>query len=208
MGSIADQRKCVIIIYFKIIYVFFPALRRKRLLLAFAFLGASAAVLFLALPSTSPVWLLSAPLAVFANVGFGASVVAMNAYLPSLAQISPEVVILMEELENVSNSTTVHSPNEEATNNTSEEPLLRSSSPNEIIQVLRKKYDVALSNAISRISSLGIALGYSAGIILLILALIPVTNLRGSTFSLRLAIGLSGIWCVPNECSDMLRLIQ
>jgi UMF1 family MFS transporter len=46
----------------------------------------------------------------------------------------------------------------------------------------------------SRISSLGIAMGYGAGICLLIVALIPVTKLHGSTFSLRLAIGLSGIW--------------
>lgn len=37
-------------------------------------------------------------------------------------------------------------------------------------------------------------MGYGAGIILLILTLIPVTLLHGSTFSLRLAIGLSGIW--------------
>jgi UMF1 family MFS transporter len=37
-------------------------------------------------------------------------------------------------------------------------------------------------------------MGYGAGICLLIVALIPVTKLHGSTFSLRLAIGLSGIW--------------
>ena len=41
---------------------------------------------------------------------------------------------------------------------------------------------------------MGIALGYGAGICLLIVALIPVTKLNGSTFALRLAIGLSGIW--------------
>jgi UMF1 family MFS transporter len=58
----------------------------------------------------------------------------------------------------------------------------------------RSAYDTALSRATARISSLGIAIGYSAGICLLIVALIPVTALHGSTFSLRLAIGLSGIW--------------
>ncbi|KIM87870.1 hypothetical protein PILCRDRAFT_814578 [Piloderma croceum F 1598] len=175
MGSIADHPP-----------------HRKRLLLAFAFLGAAAAALFLALPSTSAVWLLSAILAVFANVGFGASVVAMNAYLPSLARISPEVILLLEELENAPDSVIID--NEDSANITSEEPLLPSPLPNETTQGVRKQYDIALSNAISRISSLGIALGYSAGIILLILALIPVTNLHGSTFSLRLAVGLSGIW--------------
>ena len=57
-----------------------------------------------------------------------------------------------------------------------------------------EKYQAELSRATSRISSLGIALGYGAGICLLIVALIPVTMLHGSTFALRLAIGLSGIW--------------
>lgn len=56
------------------------------------------------------------------------------------------------------------------------------------------EYNSTLSTATSRISALGIAIGYGAGIILLILSLIPVTKLGGSTFSLRLAIGSSGIW--------------
>lgn len=49
-------------------------------------------------------------------------------------------------------------------------------------------YNEALSRATSRISSKGIAIGYAAGIGLLLLLLIPVTLLKGSTFSLRLAI--------------------
>lgn len=174
MGSIADH-----------------PYHRKRVLLTFAFLGAAAATLFLLLTSNSSIWLFSALLAVLANIGFGASVVAMNAYLPSLAYISPNVTRLREELENAPDSDTY---NEGSTNETYTEPLLHSSPPDEMAKSLRKNYDNALSNSISRISSLGIALGYSAGIILLILALIPVTSLQGSTFSLRLAIGLSGIW--------------
>jgi MFS transporter, UMF1 family len=169
---------------------------RKRLLLIFALVGAAAAALFLPLPSSSPFWPLSALLAVLANIGFGASVVAMNAYLPSLAQLSPEVVLLLEELTNLPNSMIIGNSDDDSTTGSSEEPLLHSSPPDEATKSLRKKYDAALSKAISRISSFGIALGYSAGIILLVLALIPVTSLHGSTFSLRLAIGLSGIWWV------------
>ena len=37
-------------------------------------------------------------------------------------------------------------------------------------------------------------MGYAAGIFMLIVVLIPVEKLHGSTFALRLAIGLSGIW--------------
>jgi MFS transporter, UMF1 family len=208
MGSIADRRAPLL--HFCLVYLrltsFSSAPHRKRLLLTFAFLGAAAAAIFLALPSSSPVWLLSALLAVLANIGFGASVVAMNAYLPSLAKISPEVIVLLEELEDVHDPTIADSEdsamaansNEDSINATSEEPLLHNSRPNEATHDLKKQYDTALSNAVSRISSLGIALGYLAGIVLLILTLIPVTSLHGSTFSLRLAIGLSGIWQVAS----------
>ena len=46
----------------------------------------------------------------------------------------------------------------------------------------------------ARISSLGIALGYSAGILLLLITLYPVQHAGGSTTSLRFAIGGSGAW--------------
>src|ERR1700691_6276063 len=117
MGSIADDRTHLLSFYSFVssLTVFSSALHRKRLLLTFAFLGAAAAALFLLLPSSSPVWLLSASLAVLANVGFGASVVAMNAYLPSLAKISPEVVLLLEELENTTYSV-IDNPDEDAIN--------------------------------------------------------------------------------------------
>ncbi|KAF7986890.1 hypothetical protein HWV62_12648 [Athelia sp. TMB] len=161
----------------------------------FAFTGATAATLFLALPSSSNLWLLSALLALLANVGFGASVVAMNAYLPALAQSSPEVLLLLDRLEETSGTGPSSDNLERSSNEAQREPLLADGAPpSEAMQSAKKEYDTALSNAVSRISSLGIALGYAAGILLLILALIPVTSLHGTTFSLRLAIGLSGIW--------------
>ncbi|KAF7328870.1 Autophagy-related protein [Mycena venus] len=158
---------------------------RKILLLTFALFGALSATTFLILPSSSPVWFLSALLASIANVGFGASVVAMNSYLPSLAKDAPEVVQIMNEIQDSADDAQEHiSENPDA-------PLI---APTAERTALRARYDTELSRATSRISSLGIAMGYGAGICLLIIALIPVTKLHGSTFSLRLAIGLSGIW--------------
>lgn len=126
--------------------------------------------------------------------------VTMNAYLPSLAKASPEVVQILVEIQNAQDSEVSPSldvdPSEGAqleTSNAIDEPLIHPI-PSYEINVLRKRYDNELSRATSRISSLGIALGYGAGICLLIVALIPVTKLHGSTFALRLAIGLSGIW--------------
>lgn len=62
------------------------------------------------------------------------------------------------------------------------------------VDELRANHTHLLSRATSRISSTGIALGYSAGILLLLLTLVPVTKLKGSTFALRLAITMSGAW--------------
>ncbi|WWC91101.1 uncharacterized protein L201_006042 [Kwoniella dendrophila CBS 6074] len=58
----------------------------------------------------------------------------------------------------------------------------------------RTHYETLLSLTISRLSSTGTALGFFSGVSVLTLLLIPVLLLNGTTFSLRLAIGLSGIW--------------
>ncbi|ETW76683.1 hypothetical protein HETIRDRAFT_328451 [Heterobasidion irregulare TC 32-1] len=166
---------------------------RKRLLFGFASMGASSAILFLLLPSSSSFWPLSGVLAILANVGFSASVVAMNAYLPLLARGSENVVRARTELDALDPETVTHEP--ESNEDHADAPLLQDPEFDSVKALdLKRKYNTELSNATSGISSLGIALGYSSGIVLLALTLIPVTLLHGSTFSLRLAIGLSGVW--------------
>ena len=173
---------------------------RKRLLLSFATLGSMAATLFLFLPSSSPVWYLSALLAILANVGFGAPVVAMNAYIPTLAQESPEVVRILDNLRTFKREPSTADLEDSNTYiDNASAPLLSgdgsaAQESEDTIKLLETEYQAELSRATSWISSFGVALGYAAGICLLIVALIPVTRLHGSTFSLRLAIGLSGIW--------------
>jgi len=169
---------------------------RKRLLVGFASMGAAAATLFLMLPSSSILWPLSGLLAMMANVGFGASIVAMNAYLPFLARESVDVIQFTGSLDR--RFYEAASDELPATDDRSNAPLLVSSDNG--LNALRdgphdqQEYNKALSKATSRISSQGIALGYAAGIALLILALVPVTLMKGSTLALRLAIGASGIW--------------
>ena len=148
-------------------------------------------MLFLLLPSSSPIWPSSALLGICANVGFGASVVAMNAYLPTLARASEEVVKARTELVS---SGAAHEEAEEHDGDASAPLLSEHDTPQPHDGAAREAYNTALSRATSRISSQGIALGYAAGIVLLAIALVPVTRLHGTTFSLRLAIGLSGIW--------------
>lgn len=167
---------------------------RKALLLSFAALGSLSSTLFLLLPSSSSIWYLSALLAICANVGFGASVVAMNAYLPGLAREAPEVVEILEEQRGNEEGEVEEEEEEERDNGNPDyasSPLIpRPHSHSDV----RARYDAALSRTTSRISSLGIALGYGAGIFLLLVALVPVTMMHGSTFALRVAIGLSGVW--------------
>ncbi|KAG8908283.1 Autophagy protein 22 [Tulasnella sp. 403] len=154
---------------------------RKLLLTTFAAIGSISTALFLALPSTSPIWFLCTILAILANVSFGASIVALNAYLPALARSSPDVLAAKSEVERI---------REESGHQT---PIV----PDEVKaehSAAIEHYNTMLSRTTSRISSQGIATGYAAGIALLLVALIPVTLLHGSTFSLRIAIGMSGIW--------------
>ena len=127
-----------------------PASYRKPLLFGFAALGSFSSLCFFLLPSSSPIWPFSGILAVLANIGFGASIVVLNAYLPRLALSSLPF--------------TDHGDSEK------------------------------LSRATARISSLGIALGYAAGILLLLVTVLPVQHAGGSTDALRFAIGGSGVW--------------
>jgi len=120
------------------------------LLFGFAALGSLSSICFFLLPSSSPIWPFSSLLAILANIGFGASTVVLNAYLPRLAVSS--------------------------------------------LPFSDQRDTEKLSRETARISSHGIALGYTAGILLLLLTVLPVQRAGGSTDALRFAIGGSGVW--------------
>jgi UMF1 family MFS transporter len=141
---------------------------RKPLLLTFAAVGYLPAIAFLFLSSDSSIWLLAAPLAILANVGFGVSIVAMNAYLPGLARESPDVVKLKTA---GGASTRSHTSERPDGDDLEDAPLLGMASagsipPAEASVPLAGKpdeYSILLSQTTSRISSMGIASGYGAG---------------------------------------------
>ena len=123
----------------------------------------------------------------------------MNAYLPGLAREAPEVVKILEESADEQRVEGEVGEEREANADDRDHPssplISRPSHPTQSVSAeVRARYDAALSRTTSRISSLGIALGYGAGIFLLLVALVPVTMMHGSTFALRVAIGLSGVW--------------
>lgn len=179
------------------------ASHRKKLLLTFATIGSISSILFLPLPSNVAVWPLAGLLAIVANICFGTSIVANNAYLPSLARESFEVVEARKKMFEAETSEDIVDEiiNDVREQQAAEEdglhaPLLAGEHPASLPSnaSARLEYEHVLSLATARLSSLGIASGYTAGILLLLLTLVPVTLMKGSTFSLRIAIGASGIW--------------
>jgi MFS transporter, UMF1 family len=151
MGGIADRGTLSISFDVSLCpNAIYEASHRKPLLFGFAALGSFSSLCFFLLPSSSPIWPLSSILAILANIGFSASIVVLNSYLPRLAATSLP-------------------PSDH--DNTEK-----------------------LSRATARISSLGIALGYAAGILLLLVTLFPVQRAGGSTNALRFAVGGSGAW--------------
>ncbi|KZV83756.1 MFS general substrate transporter [Exidia glandulosa HHB12029] len=199
---------------------------RKRLLLGFAWLGALCTIIFFALPSSSKAWPLAIPLAILSNVGYGASFVSLNAYLPGIAARDPAVLAastndpaIVEDLvpgdihapsvpdeeKTVGVAPTVAS--EKSTNEKDESGAAAATvAPVLDTSVAPPSYSAALSRAMARTSAHGIATGYGAGIALLIISLIPVIILSGSTLALRIAIGMSGIWWAAGTVLTLLWL--
>ena len=118
--------------------------------------------------------------------------VALNAYLPDLAKNSPEVRKAWDHIQVYSAGRRTPAPAHE-TDDVAATLLSVDDIPPANKEAVAR-YNTTLSRATSRISSHGIAIGYAAGIALLSLTLVPVTLMKGSTLSLRLAIGASGIW--------------
>ena len=150
-------------------------------------------------------WPTSAVLAIIANVSFGVSVVCLNSYLPQLAKNDDNVKEAYAQLRSIHGELNGSLQSEDVEDvvgdaHVEERTLLVQPPPDDSLLVAdgtrgtSEIYAKHVSRATSRISSKGIAIGYGAGIALLILLLIPVTLLKGSTFALRLSISLTGLW--------------
>lgn len=72
--------------------------------------------------------------------------------------------------------------------------LTLNEAPRAYRDVAKARHSAVVSKATASISATGIGMGYLAGIIALVLALVPVMKLHGSTWALRIAIGGSGVW--------------
>lgn len=164
---------------------------RKRLLLTFAFIGATATMLFL---TVSPnVYLLGPLLAIISNTCAGASFVLLNSFLPLLVRHHPN--------RHYSNNDPTSRPHandfQYHDNHMDTESTLANSTaallPDSNLHAVKSLTSVELQLS-TQISSTGIGISYSAALFLQCLSIVIILFMKSSTFSLRLILFLIGLW--------------
>ncbi|KAJ5894441.1 Autophagy-related protein 22-1 [Penicillium taxi] len=153
---------------------------RKTLLVGFAFVGAIATMLFLAV--VPQVYLLGAALAIIANTCFGASFVMLNSFLPVLVRHHP---LILEKCRKVQPENGAQSIPDSST------PLLASGSGDLESSENLTSHELSLS---TKISSFGIGIGYIGAVTLQIILIAVVVITHQTTFSLRLVMFMIGLW--------------
>jgi MFS transporter, UMF1 family len=164
---------------------------RKRLLLAFAFAGATATMLFLSI--TSKVYLLGALLAIIANTCFGASFVLLNSFLPLLVRHHPKVQHLPSRSNSAGSSV---APSQYSGHQTDSDATLVDSTA--ALLTPPKTYSNNLTSTelqiSTRISGTGLGIGYSAGLLLQCVSIVILILMNNTTFSLCLVLFFVGLW--------------
>lgn len=135
-------------------------------------------------------WYLFAALwATLGNIGFGASFVLLNAFLPVLVRQHPKLLYAVPP---ITSSPVIRTPDSE------EDYLLRGDSPLPNLDIpgledLQGKSSPSLTLS-SQISSYGIAIGYTAAVLLQIFAIVLVLLTGSTTWSLKLVLFFVGFW--------------
>ncbi|KAI9792741.1 MAG: Autophagy protein 22 [Piccolia ochrophora] len=178
---------------------------RKRLMLIFAFTGATATMLFISV--VPKIYLFGGLLAIVANVCFGASFVLLNSFLPLLVRHHPTIrrgtlgaastrpstdsadessedVLILEEgddaVESLADSSAALLPRSSSGQTTPAAASPAAASP-----------ELQLS---TKISSYGIGIGYIAAVLVQSLSVFIVILTGSTTFSLRLVLFVIGAW--------------
>ncbi|TGZ84847.1 MFS general substrate transporter [Ascodesmis nigricans] len=161
---------------------------RKRLLLIFAIMGSIATMLFFII--NSDVYLLASVWAIIGNIGFGASFVLLNAFLPVLVRNHPKILYPEPASPQQTPATT------EGHTLLTNEPSLNGYARNTHSfpkDVLPNPTSPALALS-TQISSYGIAIGYGAAVLVQIFSIFVVMATKSTTASLQLVLFIIGIW--------------
>lgn len=179
---------------------------RKTLLVIFAFIGSISTMLFIAVSPN--VYLLGALFAIIANTCFGASFVLLNSFLPLLVRHHPSLLDECHDEGHTSISNTDSlgpsvlfgaNNNSYPRNHDATSPLLGPGTTEDGISATPSTHaaSTSISQELSlstKISSNGIGIGYIGAVILQIICILAVVSTHQTTFSLRLALFLVGLW--------------
>lgn len=173
---------------------------RKSLLLSFAFMGAVATMLFLAI--SPKIYAFGALLAIISNTCFGASFVLLNSYLPVLVRRHPSIQATEFDRNSYSQgSSSEQTADRQDLGHESVTDSLLQPSPGTQQMISSRLSSVAVSPALrlsTKISSYGIGIGYIAAVIVQALGITIVlavdsTNIS-TTLTLRIVLFLVGLW--------------
>lgn len=176
---------------------------RKKLLLAFAWLGSFCVMLYIFV--TKETYIFGALLAIVSNVSFGASFVLLNSFLPLLVRYHPKVLYAEGAstpdlaAPNGESQRLEHSQDEDETetfrDSSSSTALLVDEGPHRLRKTLTHEDQTSMELALStEISAKGIGIGYAAGLFLQCVAILILIEMRSSTWSLRVVLSMIGLW--------------
>ncbi|KAF8424941.1 vacuole effluxer Atg22 like-domain-containing protein [Tirmania nivea] len=161
---------------------------RKKLLLVFALMGSISTMLFITV--TPRFFLFGAVWAILGNIGFGASFVLLNAFLPVLVRHHPSLLFksppptplnegnaLLPSTAVLTTYSTENSPVNGSLNGTTD----------------NKPKNPALTLS-SQISSYGIAIGYCGAVLMQTFGILLVVSTGSTTWSLQLVLFFVGLW--------------
>jgi UMF1 family MFS transporter len=179
---------------------------RKALLLTFALVGSIATILFVIV--TPNIFVLGSLLAMVGNVGFGASFVLLNSFLPVLVRNHPAGIDTQASVyESVPTSEEEVYPSpiveEDSRRRSAESPLVEQSElESALLPAVEQVTPYPSSPATpsttlqlsTKISSLGVSVGYAAAVVVQILSLVILSTTGSSLLSLRLVLFTIGLW--------------
>jgi UMF1 family MFS transporter len=176
---------------------------RKKLLLAFAWLGSSCVMLYIFVSRDTYVF--GAILAIISNVSFGASFVLLNSFLPLLVRYHPKVLYPEGTstpdlaLPNGESQRLEPSQDDEDAetfrDSSSSTALLVDERPHRLRKVLTHEDQTSVELALStEISAKGIGIGYAAGLFVQCVAILILIKMRSSIWSLRVVLFMIGSW--------------
>ncbi|KAG9255079.1 autophagy-related protein 22-like protein [Emericellopsis atlantica] len=174
---------------------------RKKLLLAFAWIGSSAVMAYIFI--TKETYILGALLTVISNTSFGASFVLLNSFLPLLVRNHPDVIEANKAITLDPATGDLESrPLDDTTGDeaSSESPLLddgemlrpsesRLSGKASPKEILSKELELS-----TEMSSKGIGVGYSAALFLLCVSIAILLVLNNTTWAQRVVLFIVGLW--------------